>query len=106
MNFAYFFLLLTRSKEQRDSPDASLHKLCVDAHHVGSRQTVLIVPVADGVNPGQVRHVAEQNHPLEERLLGLMTTWKTMRKCEWARVYVVSECDSESQNNILNNSSH
>lgn len=74
---AYFLLLLTRSKEQRDAPDASLHKLCVDAHHVGSRQAVLIVPVADGVNPRQVRHVAEQNHPLEERFLGLMTTWRT-----------------------------
>lgn len=46
--------LLTRSKEQRDSPDASLHKLCVDAHHVSSRQAVFIISVADGVNPGQV----------------------------------------------------
>lgn len=65
---------LTRSEEQRDPPDASLHELCVDAHHVRSRQAVLIVSVADGVNPGQVGHVAEQNHPLKERLLGLMTT--------------------------------
>ena len=74
MNSAYFLLLLTGGKEQRDAPDASFHKLCVDAHHVGSRQAVLVVPVADGVNPGQVSHVAQQNHPLEERLLGFMTT--------------------------------
>ncbi len=66
--------LLTRSKEQRDPSDASLHELCVDAHHVHCRQAVLVVSVADSVNPGQVSHVAEQNHPLEERLLGLMTT--------------------------------
>ncbi len=65
---------LTRSKEQRDSPDASLHELCVDAHHVCSGQAVFIVSVADGVNPGQLSHVAEQHHPLEERLLGLVTT--------------------------------
>lgn len=65
-------ILLTRSKEQRDSSDASLHELIVDTHHVGSRQAVFIVSVADGVNPGQVRHVAEQNHPLEERFLRLV----------------------------------
>ena len=70
----YIFFLLTGSKEQRDSPDAGLHELCVDSHHVRSGQAVLIVSVADGVNPGQVSHVAEQNHPLEERLLGLVTT--------------------------------
>lgn len=70
----HFYLLLTRSKEQRDSPDASLHKLCVDSHHVSSRQAVFIVSIADGVNPGQVRNVVEQNYPLEERLLGFMTT--------------------------------
>lgn len=65
--------LLTRSKEHRDSPNTSLHKLGVDAHHVRSREAVFIVSVADRVNPGQVSHVAEQNHPLEERLLGLVT---------------------------------
>lgn len=75
INSALLHLLsLTRSKEQGEAPDASLHKLCVDAHHVCSRQAVLIVPVADGVNPGKVGHVAQQNHPLEERLLRLMTT--------------------------------
>lgn len=67
-------MLLTRCKEQRDSPDASLHELCVNSHHVSSRQAVFIIAVADCVNPGQVGHVAEQNNPLEERLLGLVTT--------------------------------
>lgn len=65
---------LTGSKEQRESSDARLHELRVDAHHVGSRQAVFIVSVADGVNPGQAGHVAEQNHPLEERLLRLVAT--------------------------------
>lgn len=73
------YSLLTRSKEQRHSPDTGFHELCVDAHHVRSRQAVLVVAVADGVNPGQVGHVAEQNHPLEKRLLGLMTTWRKRR---------------------------
>lgn len=43
--------LLTRSKEQRDAPHAGLHELSVDALHVGSRQAVFVVSVADGVNP-------------------------------------------------------
>lgn len=68
--------LLTRSKEQWYSSDAGLHELCVDAHHVGGGQAVLVIAIADGVNPGQVGHVAEQNQPLEKRLLGLMTAWR------------------------------
>lgn len=78
--------LLTRSKEQRDSPDASLHKLCVDAHHVRSRQAVFIVSVADCVNPGKVRHVAEQNHPLEEWLLGLVPTCRFKINVNWKSI--------------------
>lgn len=84
----FFFMLvslLTRSKEQRYSPDAGLHELRVDAHHVGSRQAVLVIAVADGVNPGQVGHVAEQNHPLEKRLLGLMTTCRINREVRCMR---------------------
>lgn len=76
--------LLTRCKEQRDSPHASLHELSVDALHVSGRQAVFIISVADGVNPGQVRHVAKQHHPLEERFLRLVTTCMLMRK--WCSV--------------------
>lgn len=72
--------LLTRCKEQRDSPHAGLHKLSVDALHVSRREAVFIVSIADGVNPGQVRHVAKQHHPLEERFLRLVTTCRLTRK--------------------------
>lgn len=74
------YWLLTRCKEQRDSPHAGLHELSVDALHVSGREAVFIVSIADGVNPGQVRHVAKQHHPLEERFLRLVTTWRLTRK--------------------------
>lgn len=92
------YWLLTRCKEQRDSPHASLHELSVDALHVSGRQAVFIISVADGVNPGQVRHVAKQHHPLEERFLRLVTSCKLMRKwcsasCNMLLPLEVSFCD-------------
>lgn len=78
--FLCAYRLPTGSKEQRDPPYAGLHELGVDALHVSSGQAVFVVSVADGVNPREVRHVAEQHHPLEERLLGLMTTCQFTRK--------------------------
>lgn len=67
---------LTRSEEHGDAPDPGLHELGVDARHVRGRQAVLVVTVADRVDPGHRRHVAKQQHPLQEGLLGLVTTWE------------------------------
>lgn len=88
------YWLLTRCKEQRDPSHAGLHELSVDALHVSGRQAVFIVPIADGVNPGQVRHVAKQHHPLEERFLRLVTTCRLTRKrCSVScNMLVVGQC--------------
>lgn len=68
------FHYLTRSKEHGNPSEASFHELDVDAVHIGIRKAVLIISIADSVDPRHCRHVAEQQHPLKERLLRLMAT--------------------------------
>lgn len=66
---------LTGSKKHGNPSEASFHELSVDAVHIGIRKAVLIISIADSVDPRHCRHVAEQQHPLKEWLLSLMTTY-------------------------------
>lgn len=90
---------LTRSEQQRDPSDPGLHELRVDARHVGRGQTVLVVTVADGVDPGQAGHVAEQNHPLKERLLRLVTTCEKKKKKKRRRHEWICVCEWDTHDN-------
>ncbi len=68
------FRYLTGSKKHGNPSEANFHELSVDAVHIGIRKAVLVISIADSVDPRHCRHVAEQQHPLKEWLLSLMTT--------------------------------
>lgn len=77
------FRYLTRSKKHGNPSEASFHELSVDAVHIGIRKAVLIISIADSVDPRHCRHVAEQQHPLKEWLLSLMTTYDRETKVKF-----------------------